>query len=233
MVGQRYTQKRFYSWSADIAYCVGLMASDGWLSRDGRHLSLTSVDLEQLDNFCKALGKDIKVATKKSGAGTWAYHVQFSDVAFYDFLLEAGITPAKSHTIGKINIPDEYYFSFLRGVFDGDGCIRGFMDVRWRNSLMFYTEFASASPVFLKFLQDTNGRLAGTSNGAIHHSRGADTLSYAKKDSMKLAVKMYYPQPLPSLSRKRRKLFNFITRHQTAIIMRNRARVVKSVNTSA
>jgi hypothetical protein len=116
MVGQRYTQKRFYSWSADIAYCVGLMASDGWLSRDGRHLSLTSVDLEQLDNFCKALGKDIKVATKKSGAGTWAYHVQFSDVAFYDFLLEAGITPAKSHTIGKINIPDEYYFSFLRGV---------------------------------------------------------------------------------------------------------------------
>ena len=66
-----------------------------------------------------------------------AYHIQFSDVAFYDFLVEAGLTLAKSLTLDKIYVPDKYYFDFLRGVFDGDGCIRGFKDIRWPNSHMF------------------------------------------------------------------------------------------------
>ena len=135
-------------------------------------------------------------------------------------------TVVYSMTIGALDIPDEFYFDFLRGEFDGDGCTRGFRDIRWANSHMFYVEFASASPKFLQFLQDNNTRLAGTTKGAINHGDGADTLSYAKKDGMRLAAAMYYPRPLPSLSRKRTKLFTFIIEHQTAIMMRN-ARVVK------
>jgi hypothetical protein len=78
------------------------MASDGCLQRDGRHLDLTSVDRDQLLTFCKALGRDIYIGTKKSGSMTPAYRIQFSDVAFYDFLVDIGLTPAKSHTIGGL-----------------------------------------------------------------------------------------------------------------------------------
>ncbi len=53
----RYTPKRTYEWSPEIAYSVGLMASDGCLSKDGRHIDLTSVDIEQLENFSRAIGR--------------------------------------------------------------------------------------------------------------------------------------------------------------------------------
>lgn len=229
---RRYRQKRIYTWSANIAYCAGLIASDGCLSRDQRHIDLTSADIEQLENFCKAFGQNIHIKPKLNSRGFFACHVQFSDVSFYDFLLSAGLTPAKSLTLGKISVPDAYYFDFLRGVLDGDGCVRGFMDVRWVNSLMFYIEFASASPEFIRYLQATNTRLAGTTNGAIHWNKGAAVLSYAKKDSIKLAAAMYYNENLPALSRKHDKLFDFIKQHEAAILTRN-ARVAESVDASA
>jgi hypothetical protein len=63
----RYAAKRIYTWSPGIAYTVGLMASDGCLQKNKRHLDLTSKYIEQLDNFSKALGREIKIGTKKSG----------------------------------------------------------------------------------------------------------------------------------------------------------------------
>jgi hypothetical protein len=72
---------------------------------------------------------------------------------------------------------------------------------------MFYIEFSSASPEFLAFIRSTNSRMAGTTDGAIHAGKGAANLSYAKKDSILLAAAMYHDTGLPSLSRKRTKLF--------------------------
>ena len=96
---RRYRQKRFYEWSNNMAYLVGLIASDGCLYDDGRHIELTSVDIEQLENFCTALGRDVKISKKISGLKRNAYRVQFSDVALYDFLQLTGITSSKSKTI--------------------------------------------------------------------------------------------------------------------------------------
>ncbi len=222
----RYAYKKQYTWNYDIAYLVGLFASDGCLINDGRHLNITSKDIEIIHSVEAILDLHVKFGIKTSNYNGWGYHLSFSNVALYDFLVGTGLTPAKSLTIGEIDVPDEFYFDFLRGEFDGDGCVRGFKDIRWANSHMFYIEFTSASPVFLQFLRDNNTRLAGTTKGAIHHGKGADTLSYAKKDSMRLAAAMYYPRPLPSLTRKRTKLFGFIKQHQTAIIVRN-ARVAE------
>ncbi len=204
---------------------MGLIASDGCLQKDGRHIDLTSVDIEQLENFRLALGREVNITAKGTDHKVPAYRIQFSDVALYDFLVQAGLMPAKSHILGEIYVPDEYYFDFLRGVFDGDGCVRGFKDIRWPNSHMFYVEFASASPTFIQFLQHNNSRLAQTTKGSIHPGR-ALTLSYAKKDSIKLAIAMYYAEGIPALTRKRVKLFDFIKAHEAAIMARN-ARVVK------
>ncbi|HEX8182501.1 MAG TPA: hypothetical protein VF575_02765 [Candidatus Saccharimonadales bacterium] len=222
----RYAPKRVYTWSADTAYCVGLIASDGCLSKDGRHIDLTSTDIEQLNNFCTALRRDIPVASKSNASSTPAYHLQFSDVAFYDFLLAAGLTPAKSMTISSVSVPDEFYRDLLRGILDGDGCVRGYMDPRWTNSLMFYTEFASASPQFIQFIRDKNVELFGVTKGSVHQSPGVQTLRYAKKDSIKLASALYYADTAVSLSRKRLKLLNFVKQHEAAIIARN-ARVAE------
>jgi hypothetical protein len=217
----RYAYKKQYLWSSDIAYIVGLFASDGCLINDGRHLNITSKDIEIIDYVQQVLDVRAKATTKTGGFNTTAYHLSFGDVAFYDFLVKVGLTPAKSKTLGVLKIPDTYYFDFLRGEFDGDGCIRGFQDIRWADSHMFYIEFASASPAFMTYLQANNTRLAGTTSGSIHPDTRVAKLSYAKLDSIKLTAAMFHGGGVPSLSRKRTKLFGFIQQHETAIIARN------------
>jgi hypothetical protein len=215
----RYLSKRSYTWSTNIAYSVGLIASDGCLQKDGRHIDLTSKDFEQLLNFSKALGRDMKIGRKSSGAGRFGYRIQFGDVAYYDFLASAGLTPAKSKTLGALAIPDEFYADFLRGLFDGDGSTYGYMDPRWRSSFMFYVQFTSASPLFVEYLQLTNQRLVkGLAKGSIRDGHGAMSLSYAKADSHKLFQFMYYNDSCLSLTRKKLKLTSFVYKDQVGII---------------
>jgi hypothetical protein len=217
----RYTAKRLYSWSPELAYSVGLMASDGCLQQNGRHLDLTSKDTEQLANFSTALGRPMKISRKMNGRGQHAYRIQFSDVAYYDFLLMVGLTPNKSKTLGPLIIPDHYYSDFLRGLFDGDGSCYGYMDIRWRSSFMFYMQFASASPLFVAYLQQTNSRLVdGLGQGSIHQSPKAQILSYAKTDSHKLYQYMYREGCL-CLSRKQTKLAAFIQKDRPDIMIRH------------
>ena len=106
---------------------------------------LTSKDKEQLLNFSKCLGVNFKIGNKWKKNGNKHLRIQFKNRLFYDFLLSVGLTPRKSLTMGKLKIPDKYFFDFLRGCFDGDGCFYSYWDPRWRSSHMFYLGFASAS----------------------------------------------------------------------------------------
>jgi len=206
----RYPYKRHYTWSPTIAYAVGLMTSDGCLQKDGRHLDFTSTDIEQLKNFSLALGRDLYIGTKSNGNGGIGYRIQLSDVALYDFLIQVGLTPNKSKTIGSLNIPDIYYPDFLRGLFDGDGSTYGYMDPRWKSSFMFYVAFTSASLSFINYIRQTNSRLIGVGAGSIRSSREAFSLNYAKQDSHKLSDYMYYEGHDLSLTRKKIKLAAFV-----------------------
>lgn len=207
---RRYKSHKFYEWNHEIAYISGLIASDGCLVNDGRHINLTSSDVDLLETLRSLLKLSGPVKQKPNGYGGTGYYVQFSDVALYDFLYEAGIKPAKSKTIEAIDVPDKFYADFLRGYFDGDGCIYGFWDRRWPNSLMYYTEYASASLKFLKWLQSKNSKLAHTADGRIKQSTRVYALSYAKLDSQKLYSFMYHDLTLPFLSRKHNKFVDFI-----------------------
>ena len=57
------------TWRPELAYCVGLLASDGCLINDGRHIDITSADRSQIENFKKALRiTHIKTGLKTSGS---------------------------------------------------------------------------------------------------------------------------------------------------------------------
>lgn len=207
----RYTKKRSYLWSPGMAYCVGLMTSDGCLQKDGRHLDITSVDYEQLTNFRLALGRpELVISRKYSGVGKTAFRIQFSDTALYDFLLDAGLVPNKSKILGPLCIPENFYADFLRGVFDGDGTVYGYTDKRWKNSHMHYTGFASASPAFLDYIRTQNSRLIGTGQGSVRNAARAACLCYAKKDTRSLYDFMYYSPDNICLDRKQKKMKSFI-----------------------
>ena len=222
----RYTAKRHYCWSPAIAYSVGLMVSDGCMQSDGRHLDLTSIDIEQLQNFSRAIGRKLPISAKQNKSNTDAYRIQFSDVAYYDFLLDIGLTPRKSQTIGQLNIPDDYYSHFLRGLFDGDGTTYAFFDPRWKTSFLYYIGITSASKTFLEILSGRNTSLIGTVGKSIRSGKRAYILTYGKRDSYKLYLAMYKDAGSLFLTRKRVKLEGFIKQNDDVIIQGN-ARVVE------
>jgi len=196
-------------WSADFAYIVGLIVTDGNLSSDGRHITFVSKDIEQINNFKKCLGlRDIKTGKNFSGYNRqFAHRVQFGDILFYNFLLSIGITPNKSKTIGRIDIPDKHFFDFLRGCFDGDGCTYSYWDPRWKSSFMFYTEFVSAGGKHISWLRETIFQKIGIYGHVTKDSKGSTyQLKYAKKESLILLKKMYYSTSNLFLSRKKLKI---------------------------
>lgn len=195
-------------WSPNFAYAVGLLVTDGNLSSDGRHFDFTSNDKDQLLNFMKCLGVKTKIGHKTSGfTGKLTTRIQFGDVLFYKFLLSIGLMPNKTKTIGAIQIPDKYFFDFLRGHFDGDGSFYSYWDSRWKSSFMFYTEFISVSKSHIDWLRGMIFnfiRIKGHITKSINDS--TYQLKYAKSESLKLLSNLYYNKNAICLSRKRIKI---------------------------
>ncbi|MBI2023773.1 hypothetical protein HYT01_04420 [Candidatus Giovannonibacteria bacterium] len=194
-------------WSPKFSYAIGLLTTDGCLSKDGRHIDFTSKDLDLIKIFSFCLGLKNKIGIKISGSGRQCGRVQFGDVIFYRFLMGLGLTPEKSKTMSDLDIPEKYFFDFLRGHFDGDGTFYSYYDPRWKNSFMFYTVFASASYDHLVWVRNMVFKLLKI-KGHITHSKEhiVWSLKYAKKDSLKILKAMYYEKNITCLKRKHLKI---------------------------
>lgn len=195
-------------WSPELTYAIGLITTDGNLSPDGRHIDFTSKDLEQIENFMRALNINIKIGRKTSSSSRrQCFRVQFGDKNFYNFLVNVGITPRKSKTINSVKIPQKYFFDFLRGHLDGDGTFFSYWDKRWKSSFMFYTIFYSASKAHIYWLRKEIFNLIGARGCTTKASTNSTyQLRYAKKESLKVLKKIYYKKKTVCLSRKRLKI---------------------------
>ena len=92
MAGKR---KRLNIDGGVLWYLVGVITTDGCLSSDGRHVDITAKSREYLEALKKAVGISNKVGAKKNGRGDQAYHLQISNIEFYEFLLSRGLSPRK------------------------------------------------------------------------------------------------------------------------------------------
>jgi len=197
-------------WTPHLAYAVGLIASDGCLSSDGRHIIFTSVDRELVETFKRCLRLQNRTALASSGGYSKRpiYRVQFSDTAFYDWLLEIGLIPNKTLELSELTVPDACFADFVRGYLDGDGYIQTYVDSydRFKSEKYVYqrlfVRFFSGSQEYLKWLKGRLQQLMGTRGAVLNHS-GAWELRFAKKDSLKLLHWMYYSPDIPCLERKR------------------------------
>lgn len=195
-------------WSENFAYAIGLIVSDGCVSNDGRHISFVSVDEEQIHNYLVALDIFVRHGINHSSyKNMTAYRIQFSDTNFWKFLNSIGIGPAKSKTLEAIKIPDIFFFDFLRGLFDGDGCIYSYWDKRWKSSFMFYITFVSASKVFIDWIRSNIEQYLDI-KGHISVNKKQDfwQLRYAKKEGVILIKEMYKNKNSVCLNRKKLKI---------------------------
>lgn len=111
----------------DSAYVLGLLASDGVVSKDDNcvFIELKNDDIELLEKVNIALENERPVKTySRKGRNDTSKLYFFSrkmkqDLAYFD------IIPNKTYSTVNFakNIPEEYFIDFVRGFFDGDGCI--------------------------------------------------------------------------------------------------------------
>jgi len=210
-----------FEWSGELAYAIGLLATDGNLSGDGQHITLRSSDKDQLETFKKCLHLSNKIAAPPA-SGQYAvrtcYRIQFGGAQFYRWLLKIGLFPNKTYTIGPIDVPDKFFRDFLRGHLDGDGSITTYQDRynTFKNSEYVYTRlfvrFISASKRHTEWIRNTIIRLLGI-KGDVHEAPPAQgrkgvsiwQLKFMKKESIKLLNWLYYSKDIPALARKREK----------------------------
>lgn len=129
------------TWSPDLAYVIGLIATDGSLSKDMRHVVFVSTDLQLITLYKKLLKLGNVIGVKKPKEDGYirktGYVIQFGDVTFFNFLLSIGLMPNKTKIIREVLIPKEYYSDFIRGCFDGDGSSYSYFDKRWKVAICF------------------------------------------------------------------------------------------------
>lgn len=203
-----------WTWTPDIAYAVGLLATDGNLSPDGRHVSLTSNDREQLETFLKCINRTARIGTTRGGFGTTSMRVQIGDVGLYRWLVSIGLHPRKSLTLGAVAVPDGVFSHFVRGLLDGDGSIldvtyNGGGKAKGRRYRTLLVRFVSASPSHIEWLSLRIKASYGVS-GAITRTRGIRQLTFAKRESLALLHWIYPDRTVPCLARKRDVWIRFV-----------------------
>jgi len=192
---------------ADLAYVVGLVASDGNLQKQNNCVILVSTDRElvKVCAFFLQLEEPHIIVSNQGFPRKPAYMLQVCDHRFRAFLQNLGLTPNKTHTIGKLAIPDWVFRDFLRGELDGDGS--WYVAKGWRESKYLVAKFTSRSQTYLEWISDSVYRLTGM-EGALQTSR----LYYNGKKAEELGEWIYYENHLSCLQRKREVWNNWMNR---------------------
>jgi len=221
-------------WSSNFAYAIGLIVTDGNISRTGSRVTLVSKDIEQINNYIYILGLDNKIGIHNSGSLTdKLFRVQFRDQKFCCFLNKIGIMPAKSKILNQIKIPQKYFFDYLRGCLDGDGSIYATWDKRWKSSYIFYLDFVSASENNLIWLRDMVYKYIGVMGYIDNRTNqsGVFRLRFAKNNSLKIINKMYADSSAVCLTRKKLKIKGILDIVDQENHKRSNPRVVKLADT--
>jgi hypothetical protein len=126
----------FSSWSNEMAYVLGVIFTDGHINPGSKRdpsqkttsksprLVIGQKEPELLNKISKLMNCDMKLRhRKKRGIAGELYVFDISSEKIYDDLINLGLSPHKSKTIGFPNIPQEFVRHFIRGCWDGDGSI--------------------------------------------------------------------------------------------------------------
>ncbi len=120
------------------AYFLGLLYADGCICekfKNGKlkqmwmEITLKESDIEILKYFLKELESDVQLKLKKTllnGKEFYSYRLTINCTELCRDLIKLGVTPRKSLTLTFPNdnvIPEHLRSHFVRGYFDGDGCI--------------------------------------------------------------------------------------------------------------
>jgi intein-encoded DNA endonuclease-like protein len=117
----------FRTWSSEMAYILGFFATDGTMmqtKRGGHYIEFHITDLQIIRQIKNALHSEHKISSKRQSVN-WKliYKLQIGSKEMFNDLFTLGFTVRKSNTLRFPKIPFKYINDFVRGYFDGDGCV--------------------------------------------------------------------------------------------------------------
>jgi len=178
----------FSSWSSEMAYILGLIATDGCVSKSG-NVSLCINDKDLLEKVRLVMHSEHKICQSKYQERLYCF--RFARVRLVEDLVGLGILPRKSLSIKFPAVPDAFLKDFVRGAFDGDGSV--FFDTHSKNCPV-RTKFVSSSVEFIEKLESVLQGL-GMPTRKIYQQPTKNGISYmfkyGHKDSEKLCLIMY------------------------------------------
>jgi|SRR3989338_1410863 len=188
----------FEKWNSDMAYVLGFFAADGCMIRNNRgayFIEFHITDKDLLFAIRAAMKSNHKVAIRvKNPKHKIGYRIQIGSIKMYRDLEVLGFTARKSLTLRMPTVPARLFGDFVRGYFDGDGCIY-FKKHRVKDRkvprYVFATRFTCGSRAFFDSLLKLL-RARGLKGGfiAAKGSRAYE-LVFSHKDSVALYRIMY------------------------------------------
>lgn len=190
------------------AYWLGFIFSDGYNSGHELIINLSELDENHLIKFkneIKYSGKITHTIDKTIWKNKISYHnkvrLNISSIDISSELTKLGCVKCKSKIIKFPNISEKYYSDFIRGVFDGDGCI----SINKHNcaTFMIYSE----SVEYIKSLN-----LIFSNAGILTHINNKNrVLSISKKSEINKIFHYLYDNNYDFLDRKKDKFIKILT----------------------
>src|SRR5579859_2260251 len=101
-------------------YLLGVFVSDGCVDKNLRRATITSKDAKWLETISQNICSGKPISPKKSSDCSV---LTINSRYIARWLIDHQCIPNKSLTLQMPEIPNQYFNQFLRGVFDGDGCV--------------------------------------------------------------------------------------------------------------
>lgn len=192
----------FEHWSPEMAYVLGFIYADGTIEdcrKSSRtcYLQLSNNDRDLLEQIRESMSSNHilyhrnvrKIEIRgKTYVCKESYNLRIGNKKIYIDLQNYGLKPRKSLTIELPEIPKKYFSFFLRGYFDGDGCVNTYQR---KSGQTIQVIFTSGSFVFLERLNEMISDLLRIKPKNIPFQSGAFRLAFRANEAISVCKFIY------------------------------------------
>ncbi len=191
-----------------MAYVLGFLVADGSVtdadaSSRTQYIEFTNTDKKIIEKIRDALQSKHPLQFRKPRVTKYpdgAFHksspifrLRIGSKELFADILKLGVIPRKSNVITFPKIPPKHLSHFVRGYFDGDGCI--YIEYRKRGDeeapKRMRTIFTSGSQQYLEGLREELSMVTDMGKGNMYYEHRAFRLVYDTNESRKLFRFMY------------------------------------------
>jgi intein-encoded DNA endonuclease-like protein len=191
--------------SPEMAYVLGLFMSDGYLSKKqsgNLFLCIKVNDKDMLETISSLMKFEGSIYTAGlTQAGNQSYKIEIFDPKIISDVQKWGVVERKT-SIAKFlkELPQQYWNNFIRGLFDGDGCVHLSKDKRRNSSYRKQCVFLGTQDILAQIPE-----YLGLENKTIKYKK-ISKLVYSKAVNLqKIYSAFYYSDSVPCSQRKKDK----------------------------